>query len=150
MKAFGRFLFPMRNEDRFNSNIILLARILFGVLLMSHGVEKWSHFSEMSSHFPNPLGLGSEFSLVLVIFAEVFCSAAVIVGLFYRLALIPILIDMFVIDFIFMNASPFHVKELTFVYLIVFVLMFAVGPGKYSLDYRLFVKQRMVTSTEKS
>lgn len=41
----------------------------------------------MALAFPDPLGVGSEISLILAIFGEVFCSVLLIFGLLIRLAL---------------------------------------------------------------
>jgi putative oxidoreductase len=36
--------------------------------------------------------------------------------------------------FIVHGNDPFAVKELAFVYLVVFVLMYIIGPGKFAVD----------------
>ena len=101
---------------------------------MSHGIQKWSNFSEMSAVFPDPLGVGGSISLSLAIFGELFCSMAFIVGFLYRLAMIPMTFTMLVAFFVIHANDPFSVKELAFVYLVVFVLMYIAGPGKFSID----------------
>lgn len=45
--------------------------MIFGGLLFSHGIAKWSNFDTMSTMFPDPLGIGSSASLSLAIFGEV-------------------------------------------------------------------------------
>lgn len=137
MAAILRFLFPLRPEGAFEARLLLAARIVFGILLMSHGLAKWSHFEELSATFPDPLGVGHRLSLMLAIFAEVFCSAAFVIGLFYRLALLPMIFTMCVAFFAIHSGDAFAARELAFVYLAVFVMMYIAGPGKYSLD-RLF------------
>ena len=129
-----RFLFPSKPSDNATSALLLIVRIVFGVLLMSHGIQKWSNFSEMSAVFPDPLGVGGSISLSLAIFGELFCSMAFIVGFLYRLAMIPMTFTMLVAFFVIHANDPFSVKELAFVYLIVFVLMYIAGPGKFSID----------------
>lgn len=52
------------------SLLLLALRILFGILLMSHGVQKWANFDAMSESFPDPLGVGSQMSLILAILAN--------------------------------------------------------------------------------
>lgn len=128
------FLFPVKPDGTAESAILLVARVVFGILLMTHGMAKLSHFHEMSATFPDPLGVGSALSLGLAIFAELFCSMAFIIGFLYRLAMIPMMFTMFVASFIFHADAPFATKELAFVYLVVFVLMYIMGPGKYSVD----------------
>jgi len=135
MNIFYRFLFPMKSNNSVISAIMLITRVVFGVLLMSHGIQKWSHFNELSAMFPDPLGVGSSLSLMLAIFGELVCSMAFIVGFLYRLAMIPMIFTMLMAFFVIHANDPFAVKELAFIYLIVFVLMYIAGPGKISVDH---------------
>lgn len=130
-----RFLFPVKPDGTAESIILLVVRIVFGVLLMSHGIAKWANFQEMSAVFPDPLGVGSTLSLVLAIFGELVCSMAFIVGFLYRLVMIPMIFTMCIAFFVIHSQDPFSTKELAFVYLVVFVLMYIIGPGKYSVDH---------------
>lgn len=130
-----KFLFPSKPEGNAFSLFLLALRILFGVLLLSHGVQKWMNFSAMSGSFPDPLGVGSTLSLGLAIFGEVFCSVGFIFGAFYRLALIPMIFTMGMAFFVIHANDPFAIKELAFIYLVVFILMYITGPGKFSIDH---------------
>ncbi|MBQ6581026.1 MAG: DoxX family protein [Alistipes sp.] len=134
MESILSFLFPYQPlPTRYNLALLAL-RMLFGGLLMWHGVSKILALEGDPSSFPNPIGLGSTLSLYLVVFAEVVCAAAVIVGAFYRLALIPILVTMCVALFVAHHGQPFAAKELAFIYLILFALMYCMGAGRFSLD----------------
>ena len=129
-----RFLFPVKPDGTFISVILLIVRVVFGVMLMNHGIDKWANYQELSAVFPDPLGIGSPLSLGLAIFVELACSMAFIIGFLYRLAMIPMIFTMCVAFFIVHADDPFAVKELAFVYLVVFVLMYIVGPGKFAVD----------------
>ena len=129
-----RFLFPVKPDGTFISVILLIVRVVFGVMLMNHGIYKWANYQELSAVFPDPLGIGSPLSLGLAIFGELACSMAFIIGFLYRLAMIPMIFTMCVAFFIVHADDPFAVKELAFVYLVVFVLMYIVGPGKFAVD----------------
>ena len=130
-----RLLFPVKPDGTATSAILLIARIVFGILLMNHGIQKWTNFQELSAVFPDPLGVGSPLSLGLAIFGELACSMAFIIGFLYRLAMIPMMFTMVVAFFVIHGNDPFSVKELAFIYLVVFVLMYIAGPGKYSIDH---------------
>lgn len=134
MSRILRFLFPATRYTAQASSFLLALRVLFGVLLMLHGIAKLNDFSALSSLFPDPLGLGSRVSLVLAIFGELLCSVGFIVGAFYRLALIPMIFTMCVALFVVHGNDPFATKELAVIYLSVFVLMYISGPGNYALD----------------
>jgi putative oxidoreductase len=129
-----KFLFPAKPDGAFASSVLLVARVIFGLLLFSHGVQKLMNFQEMSAVFPDPLGVGSAISLSLAIFGEMLCSLAFIFGILYRLSMIPMMFTMCVAFFVIHGNDPFSVKELPLVYLVVFILMYIVGPGKYSVD----------------
>ena len=146
------FLFPTKSNTTKVSLLLLAVRIIFGILLtvwmttvhwkryggillMNHGIQKWSNFQEMSAVFPDPLGIGSPLSLGLAIFGELVCSMAFIIGFLYRLAMIPMIFTMIVAFFVVHANDVFAVKELAFIYLVVFILMYIAGPGKFSIDH---------------
>src|SRR2546428_3405294 len=114
---------------------LLILRVGFALsLLLTHGLPKLMHFAEKAQSFPDPLGIGSKFSLLLVIFAEVFCSMLLTLGLGSRFALIPLIISFSVAVFMFYKNDPFATKELAVLYLIAFTALFFTGPGKFSVD----------------
>lgn len=122
-----KFLFPSKPDGAATSAILLIVRIIFGVLLMNHGIEKWSNYQELSAVFPDPLGVGSPLSLGLAIFGELACSMAFIIGFLYRLAMLPMIFTMGMAFFVIHGNDPFAVKELAFIYLVVYVLMYIIG-----------------------
>ena len=134
MLAIYRFLFPSKPDGITISLLLLALRILFGGLLLSHGIQKWNNYAEMSAVFPDPLGVGSNVSLGLAIFGELACSIGFIFGALYRLAMIPMIFTMCMAFFVIHGSDPFAVKELAFVYLVVFIFMYITGPGKFSID----------------
>lgn len=87
--------------------------------------------------FQDPFGVGGTISLGLAIFAEVFCAILVVLGLWTRLALIPLIATMAVAFFIIHSGDPFIKKELSLLYLIGFSALFAGGPGLYSVDAKI-------------
>src|SRR6476661_7130863 len=89
-----RKLFSTRTSDSALSLGTLLLRLFGGVLMIHHGFDKLTHFSQKAHGFMDPFHVGSTTSLALVVFAEFFCSAFLILGLFTRLATIPLIITM--------------------------------------------------------
>lgn len=140
MKALISFLFPRPLNVAGYSVIILLFRIAFGLLLLRHGIEKVMDFDKLAQTFPDPIGLGSETSLVLAIFAELVCSLFFMIGCLYRLFLLPLIFNFMVITFVVMEHAPFSGKELPFIYLMVYIILFISGPGKYATDYVIMKK----------
>ncbi len=128
-------IFPGEATSTTTGNWALLAlRIIISVLMMVHGIQKVMAFDVLSTSFPDPIGLGSQLSLVLAIFAEFFCSLAVLAGLLFRLALIPLIFTMCVASFAVMGSEPWTAQELPVIYLLIYILLFFTGPGLYSLD----------------
>jgi putative oxidoreductase len=129
-----RILPPARREALHEVGLLLL-RAGFGLgLMLGHGWAKLSHFSESAATFPDPIGLGSQLGFTLVVFAEFFCAGAVAMGLLTRLATVPVLINMGVALLVVHAADPWKVKELAFVYLLGFLCVTLLGPGRLSLD----------------
>lgn len=117
----------------FNAAMLLL-RLGLGILMMNHGYQKLIHFSEYQAKFMNFLGMGSTMSLALVVFAEFFCAMFIILGLFTRLAAIPIIVTMCVALFQVHHAAFFGKGEMDALYLTGFLVLLLVGPGKISVD----------------
>ena len=118
----------------FNFSMFLL-RVVFGLLIIiKHGYFKLQNFSTIQNNFYNFLGLGMKTSLVLSIFAEVLCALFVVLGLFTRFAVIPLVITMFVAIFGANTDKPLIESELALLYLGVFSTLLFCGPGKISVD----------------
>jgi putative oxidoreductase len=129
-----RKLFSTRyNAGTFNTALLLL-RLGFGILLAHHGYQKFSNFHQTEGFMPEFLGLGKSTTTCLVIFAELFCSILVIIGLFTRLACIPIIIMLLVIVFKITNGDFFGKSELALTYLTGFLAILFAGAGKASVD----------------
>lgn len=124
-----------RTKDHLNSIGLLLLRVGAGALLLfGHGLPKLLHWSERAARFSNPIGLGPEVSFYLVVFAEVVCAGAVILGLATRVAAAPIVFFLLVGAFVQHGADPFSDKELALVFLVPFLALTLTGGGHYALD----------------
>ena len=127
---------------------ILLIRIIIGVVMAFYGYEKLLNFETMAaSDFWAKevifLGMTGKIPLGLTIFAELFCSLFLIIGLFTRLALIPLLICM---GFIIVAIAKFSVissgdngmeVNTAFMYFVIYLAIYLTGPGNYSLDHKI-------------
>ncbi|MES3018448.1 MAG: DoxX family protein [Bacteroidota bacterium] len=113
---------------------LLILRIVSGAALLSHGYPKFQKVINGNMKFGDPLGLGSATSLHLSAFAEFVCAILIILGLLTRLATIPLIINMAVVFLIVHSADDFGTKEMSLLYLGMFLTLFFTGPGKYSAD----------------
>ena len=132
-----KFFFPSVFPDASVSRLLLTLRLFFGFLFLTHGIDKLANFEVLSYSFPDPLGMGSHLSLVLVILAEVFCALTFIGGFLFRFSLLPMLFAMFV-AFFYAHGGSIADGELAFIYLGVFLLLLVTGPGRYSADYLMY------------
>jgi putative oxidoreductase len=121
------------SQGAFNFGM-LLARLLSGILMMNHGYDKLVRFAELKDRFTDILGLGSSFSLAMTIFAEFFCALFVIIGLFTRISVIPLIIVMAVALFKVHHADILGEGETAALFLGYYLILLIVGPGKISVD----------------
>ncbi|MEO6290215.1 MAG: DoxX family protein [Ginsengibacter sp.] len=128
-----RLLSTKYSTGSFNFAMLLL-RLGTGLLIASHGYDKLVHFDKVKLHFMNFLGIGSTLTLMLVVFAELFCSIFLILGLFTRLALIPIIVEMAVALFKVHHGHLFADGEKAAIYLACTLVILLCGPGKISVD----------------
>ena len=116
------------------STAMLVLRLGLGILMMMHGYDKLVHFGAKQNTFMNFLGTGSTLTLALVVFAEFFCSVFIVLGLFTRLATIPLIITTCVIIFKVNHGHVFLDDETAPLYLTGYLVLLLVGPGKASVD----------------
>lgn len=121
------------NAGAFNTGLLVL-RLGAGILMANHGYSKLVGFNEMSPKFVNFLGIGSEVTLALVIFAELFCAALIVIGLFTRLACIPLIIVCTYAVAKTHNWDVFDSAELATLFLAAFLTLLFTGPGRISVD----------------
>ncbi|HZF99531.1 MAG TPA: DoxX family protein [Chitinophagales bacterium] len=119
---------------------LLLLRVIPGLLMaFGHGYGKVGKFlSGEQIKFYNFGGVGPQASLGLAAFAEFVCALLVVLGLFHRAALLPLIVTMLVAVFGAHGDDPFGKGENALVYLAVFAALFLTGPGRFSVDHYLF------------
>lgn len=142
----------LNNGAGFNLDVgLLVIRVMIGILMAFYGYAKLTHFNEMAaSDFwaknISFLGMSGAVPLALTIFAELFCSILLIVGLLSRFSLIVLA---FCMAYIFLVVFPMEILSKgqngyefnsAFTYFIIYVGLLLTGVGKYSLDAKLFDK----------
>jgi putative oxidoreductase len=117
------------------STAMLVLRLAVGILMMLHGYDKLMHFAQYKGVFINFMGIGQTTSLALVVFAEFFCSIFLILGLFTRLATIPLIVVTCVIIFKVNHGKVPPESENVVMFLTSYLVLLLVGPGKASVDH---------------
>jgi len=129
-----KFFSTQYSAGAFNIAVLAL-RLTFGLfLLLIHGMDKITHFSKYEYTFLNFLQIGHRWSLVLCIFAEVFCAGLVVLGLFTRFAALVLVINFSVASFIALKGQSLEVHQVAICYLTAFFALLLTGPGRFSVD----------------
>lgn len=113
---------------------LLILRIAAGGFMLTHGYSKLLNLINGNMSFADPIGLGNELSLYLAVFAEIGCAVFILLGLFTRIATIPLIITMAVAAFIIHGNDDFGTKEMSLIYLCSYIVILLSGAGKYSVD----------------
>ena len=122
---------------RFNGDFgRLIFRVGLGGMMMYHGVSKCIMlFKGEWASFPDPIHIGTFASLLLSACAEAGCSLLIIVGLLTRLACLPLIFNMCVAWFLVLGLSGWANQELAALYLLCYISLLYIGPGKFSIDH---------------
>lgn len=132
---------------------LLLLRLTFGGLMaVGHGLVKLQGFDQMKGGFPDPLGIGTQNSLIGAIGGELIAGALIAVGLFTRLSTIPAIFTMAIAAFLVHGSGPLFLpgegaKEPALLYLLGYVAIAMLGPGRFSLDAVLAKKKAEKSAT---
>ena len=113
---------------------LLAVRIFVGVAMLTHGFPKLMMLLSGKIEFINFFGIGEKTSLILAVFAEVLCSLFVLLGLFTRFSVVPLIITMLVAALMVHGNDPFAKQEMSLLYLFHYILIFVAGPGNISID----------------
>ena len=121
------------SASAFNLALFIL-RVGSGILMIHHGYDKLVKFNEYAPNFTHFLGMSGAVSLAMVVFAEFFCSIFVMLGLFTRLACIPLMIDTFVAVATRYKYDILGDGEHASLFFLIFLTILFIGPGKISVD----------------
>ena len=147
-------------QEMLTSAGLLILRLGIGGYMVAHG---WGKVGMLRAgayeQFGDPIGLGPQLSLVLVVFAEFACALLVMLGLATRLAALPLVFAMGVAAFVAHAADPWTAgagferfmagetqmplsKEPAMMFFVVFLALVFTGPGRFSLDSLLWQRVR--------
>lgn len=107
------------------------------LLLQVHGMPKLLQFSEELQRIEDPLGLGAGLTLCLAIFAEVLCPLLILLGVFTRLACLPILVLLLVSLLLVHPQWSLAEGQFGWLLLIIFITLAISGPGAMALGRRV-------------
>lgn len=116
-----------------------VVRIVTGVLLIWHGSTKlFDGFSGLVGGLTErgwPMPMIQAFAATYIEFAG---GILLVVGLFTRPTALLVVGQFVIITFFFHAGDPFKVQEKALLFLLLGTYLFLVGPGKWSVDAKLF------------
>jgi putative oxidoreductase len=118
-----------------NTGLLLLRLGFSALMIVQHGWKKFTGFESIAPNFPDPLGVGSTFSLALAVAGELLFPVLVVVGFYTRLCTVPVVVTMAVAAFIVHSGDGLGDRESALTYLIGFAVIGLVGPGRFSIDH---------------
>ncbi|WP_046755992.1 DoxX family protein [Kordia jejudonensis] len=139
MKAIIRKILSPHPEFLSSDTSILLFRVLVSLsMINTHGLKKILNFPETVSHIPDPFGMGGYVSTIIAIIANIVGPIFIIFGLGTRVAILPILGVTLMGFFVVHGSDPWAVRDIPLMYSLAYLLIFFLGAGKYSLDFKFF------------
>jgi len=137
-------IFSTAQNKGFTNIMLFILRATVSSFMLVHGIGKWQMLlsGANTSQFPDPLGVGHSASLSLAVFAEVVCSGLLFVGFATRLVVIPLIVTMVLAVFVVHGEQGFQERELAALYLLIYLVLFVTGSGKYSIDHFIYKKTK--------
>lgn len=116
----------------------LLGRLSVGLLFLSTGWGKVHNLDKVTKFFVELKIPMPALNAVVVGYSELVCGALLVIGLFTRLATVPLIVSM-VVALLTAKLADIHglfdlVGAEEFTYLCVLLMLTLIGPGKASLD----------------
>lgn len=117
---------------------LLFARVAGAALLLHvHGIPKLVHYQQELARIDDPLGMGRALTLWCALLAEVLCPLLIAVGLFTRLAALPVVFLLAVSMALVHPDWSIAEGQFGWLLIIVFGTIALSGAGRYSMDARL-------------
>lgn len=123
---------------------LLVYRVALSLQLMVvHGLKKIGVGVETAEQVPNPLHLPEVLNHAFALAGNLVFPVFIILGLFTRLAVWPVLAITLTGYFVLHWNDPLLVSDTPFMYSLAFLLVGVLGAGKYSLDYWIHKKTQI-------
>mgnify|MGYP003631905708 CR=1 FL=1 len=139
-KVFKTIVATHLNGAAVHGALFLFRTIASLELIIVHGFKKIGIGVAIPEVVPNPLGLPENLNEILAIVANIGFPVFVILGFLTRLATLPILAVTLTGYFILHAHDSLLIKDVPFMYSLVFLFILIVGPGKYSIDSFIYKK----------
>ncbi|NRS87801.1 putative oxidoreductase [Flavobacterium sp. 7E] len=118
--------------------VMLVFRIVLSLeLIIVHGIKKIGIGTTIAEVVPNPLHLPANLNQMFAIVANLFLPFFIMIGWCTRWATLPILAVTLMGYFVVHGNDSLLERDIPFMYSLSFLMIFCLGPGKYSFDKML-------------
>lgn len=122
----------------FNNTALLVFRVLLAIeLFRVHGMKKFRIENGQREQVPNPLHLPEKLNGLVATFSDTVVPFLIILGIGTRLVVLPTIGVTAVGYFVVHRKDSLEIRDVPYMYTLSFLLILALGAGKYSLDYYL-------------
>lgn len=135
---FSSLLYP--NHPSYREAGLGIVRIFMGAFMVYHGWEVFdtNKMNEYTKWMIDMKLFAPSFSSYLGKTIELVTGIFLVAGLFTRVMVVPLALTMMFICFAIGKGRIFMEEQHPFLFVLLSVLFFFTGPGKWSLDYVLF------------
>ena len=127
----------------FHGTIVI--RILAGIIITKYGLQVFDE-DGMNGYtgWLKDIGVPAPKAMAYIgKWAELLGGISLILGIFTRWLMIPLVLTMAVIIFVMGKADPIGDDQHPFLLLLIFLFFCLAGPGKWSLDYLFFDAKKL-------
>jgi putative oxidoreductase len=132
---------PYPSHFVFDMGMLLLRVAATLEIAIVHGFKKIGIGVAQAENIPNPLHFPEIFNNLFAISANIVFPFFVLIGLFTRLATLPVLAVTLTGYFVVHWHDALLEKDTPFIYSLIFLTILIFGPGKYSVDKFIYKKQ---------
>ena len=143
-KFFRHIVSVSTSAGTFNFSMLVFRVVLSLELMVVHGFKKIGIHVAEAEKVPNPLHLPEVINNAFAISANLIFPVLVILGLFTRIAILPILAVTLTGYFVLHWNDALLIKDTPFMYSLSYLLIMVLGPGRYSVDYFIENKTRHI------
>jgi putative oxidoreductase len=124
----------MSKELPTNFALLVLRAVAGANMAWLHGWDKVHHFSARVGSFPDPLGMGHKYALILAIAGEFAGAIMMATGFLGRFGAFLVAFATAVTLFSVMRGTPWHEREPWTLYFAASLAILLLGCGRFALD----------------
>jgi putative oxidoreductase len=123
------------NKEMASTIVLLVLRVVVGGnMAWLHGWDKLQHFGTKAATYPDPIGMGPKYSLMLMVAGEFFGAILMATGLLGRIGAFLVALTTGLMLFSIMHGTAWKDREVWELYFAASTTILLLGCGRFSLD----------------